>query len=818
MASAASGADAFCCFGCRFAASVAESDSDGESTRRAATRLGIAAFFAMNVMVFSMALWSEHLYDTSHLRPLEHALRELFGWLAFVATVPVLLLLGVPLAGSAWQELRRRRPSIDALIGTGVVAAFLLSIWHLITGGPLYFEVAAMVLVLVPLGRWIEAQAKLQAGRLLDRCSGLLPQHVTRLAENGPQSVAPEALAPGQQILLTPGERLAVDAILESPGQAEFDARLLSGESRPVTRAQGELIEAGAVLVGGDAVLRVLRPVGESRLAQIVEAARHARQQRGRMQRMAERLTPWFATLVATIAIVAFWVQLITRGLEPALLTSLAVVLIACPCALTLATSIAVWTALHRAATAGVLVRGGEALERLAELKAVRFDKTGTLTTDRPTVRTAFDPFGQPLAQLPSVLKQAASATRVSRHPYARAIADHLAQHIPAAARTAEPPTTNDRAVPERCAGDAQRTTRHGPDQYDDGTASRPAHSSAAAEDRTPVQTIPGRGLRVQLAREPGAWHPIDDVKPEPPHEKTPVRACQTKSDDGGSLWIGSERLMEEVGCVITPELREALRRQAAEDATVFVGHAGRIVAAFVIDDELRPEARAALDACRRAGLNTGVLSGDAPRRVARLARQLAVDAVGGCSPEQKAHHLRQVRQDVGPVAMVGDGFNDATALAAADVAVAMAAGVDLTRLVADVCLLNNDLRAFPWVVRLARRVRSIVRQNLLWCFGYNTAGMLLAAAGRLNPVLAAALMFASSVLVLLNSRRLAAVPLWNDADGRVRPRPTAPPCKAVPARPPLASETRLQVATAPDETQSVADESPRPSVAEAIP
>ena len=178
-----------------------------------------------------------------------------------------------------------------------------------------------------------------------------------------------------------------MDAILESPGQAEFDARLLSGESRPVTRAQGELIEAGAVLVGGDAVLRVLRPVGESRLAQIVEAARHARQQRGRMQRMAERLTPWFATLVATIAIVAFWVQLITRGLEPALLTSLAVVLIACPCALTLATSIAVWTALHRAATAGVLVRGGEALERLAELKAVRFDKTGTRITSRNTSR-----------------------------------------------------------------------------------------------------------------------------------------------------------------------------------------------------------------------------------------------------------------------------------------------------------------------------------------------------------------------------------------------------------------------------------------------
>ncbi|RMG34045.1 MAG: heavy metal translocating P-type ATPase [Planctomycetota bacterium] len=795
MRSAAVEETAYCCFGCRFAASVADTDDADDATRRAATRLGIAAFFAMNVMVFSMALWSEHLYDASRLQPLERAVRDLFRWLAFIGTVPVLLLLGVPLGGSAWRELSRRRPSMDVLVCAGVLAAFAMSLWHLWTGGPLYFEVTAMVLVLVPLGRWIEAQARLHAGRLLDRCGGLLPQRAVRLTSDGPRIVAPELLRPGDRIRLGIGERLAVDATLQEPAAAEFDTRLLTGESRPVGRVRGDEIPAGALAVSTDVTLVVLRPADRSRLAQILGEARRARKSRGRLQRLAERLTPWFTALVATTAAGTFLAHQARDGTETAILSALAVVLIACPCALTLATSLTVWTALQRAAAVGVLVRGGEALERLATVKAVRFDKTGTLTRDLPNVRAAFDESGRPLetargprsdtetpivetaasAALPlDVLEEVRAAAAASPHPFSRAIARFLREF------------------------DERNSSFHG-DNDRAGDRVAPLRSTRCGEPTT----LPGRGLRVDR-RPDGATRALSPA----------ARPSGTCTESGRSvIWIGSRQLMDEAGCRISEGLRRVLEHTADEQSCVYVGVGGRVVAAFVIDDELRPEASQALAACRRLGLDVGVLSGDTAARVTALGRVLSVPAIGGCSPHQKTQHLRDVRATIGPVAMVGDGFNDAAALSAADVAVAMAAGVDLTRVVADVCLLNNDLRGFPWAVRLARRARTIIRQNLLWSFGYNTVGMLAAATGRLNPVLAAALMFVSSLVVLINAQRAAGVPAWTEpslnADERSSPavvganRDPADGCRAecTESEPVAAVPTRDIAASVPEAT-----------------
>lgn len=687
--------DEYCCFGCRFAAQVTQDRGESGQVQWTLTRLGLAIFFTMAVMVFTMALWSRDVYGTEDLGAVGDTLTELFRWLCLIGALPVLFLLGVPVAASAVVDLTRGRVTSDLLVATGVTAAFAFSVVSLMTGGEaVYFEVPCMVLVLITLGRWIEAGGRVSAGRLLDSLDRLLPE-TARLIRDGEESeVATDSLNPEDVIRVSCGERIPADGVLVSSDSVSIDQQILTGESDAVLRRSGDDVFSGTVPLDSEIVLRVTRPAHQGTLSQILDAVQAARQERGRYQRLADRATAWFVPLVAVLAVAAFFLQGGLANVGTGLLAALAVTLIACPCALGLATSMAVWTALQRAAGRGVLIRSGEVLETLASVRAVRFDKTGTLTTGHPTVDDLLliDDDSESLVRSVAVA-MAGSST----HAFSRAIV-----------------------------------------KWENSEESSTREAAIVVRIDSAVRTLPGLGLEADV--------------------------CSGLDGAAFKVWMGSRRLLAAQEC----SLDEGLGQKLAEceqrgHSVVLVGWDGKVRGAFVLRETDRPEADAAIDDCRNLGLDVGILSGDRRFRVEQLGERLGIAAAGELLPTDKLSALEETRQSFGPVLMVGDGINDGPALAGADVAASLAGGTDLSRDVSGVCLLHDDLAGVPWVVTLSRHTRRIIRQNLIWAFGYNFVGMLLAVAGVLNPMIAAGLMFLSSLIVLGNSRRLAAFPLGHE-------------------------------------------------------
>jgi heavy metal translocating P-type ATPase len=673
--------DEYCCFGCRFAAQVSGENGEPGQVRWTLTRLGIAIFFTMNVMVFTMALWSHDIYEIDKSDAFAMSLSGLFRWLCLIAATPVLFLLGVPIAVSAWLELARGRVTTDLLVTFGVAAAFGYSVISVVNGtGHVYFEVSSMVLVMITLGRWLEARGRLETGVVLESLDSLLPETVVVVSGDNEREVRSVELQPGDLIRVPAGERIPVDGIVERFA-VSVDQQILTGESAPTVREPGDEVASGGIPVDYEAVVRVTRSVSQGTLSQVLEAVRKARASRGRYQQVADSVTVWFVPAAALIASGAALVRLDGAGTGDAILCGLAVILIACPCALGLATSVAVWAAMYRATQRGILFRSGEVLERLAEVRAVRFDKTGTLTTGVPRVVDVVCGANVERSVLESVTRGLAAR---STHVFSRAIVRSL---------------------------DAASTL-----------------GQKFVSSNEQIRVVSGRGLIGQCE--------IEGVLQ--------------------SAYLGSERFINEHKNAIDAGLQVAVQN-ARESSwpVVLVGWSGQVRGVFVLSEELRIEAAAAIDSCRSLKLDVGVLSGDSSLNVERLAERLGIPASGRMSPEDKLRAVEALRTEVGPVLMVGDGINDGPALAGADVAASMGSGTDLSRDASGICLLRDDLRNVPWMIELARQTRRVIRQNLAWAFGYNAVGMTLAAAGLLNPVFAALIMFGSSAVVLANSRRL---------------------------------------------------------------
>ncbi|MBI1310292.1 heavy metal translocating P-type ATPase [bacterium] len=721
--------DEYCCFGCRFAAQVTQDRGESGQVQWTLTRLGLAIFFTMAVMVFTMALWSRDVYGTEELGAVGDTLTELFRWLCLIGALPVLFLLGVPVAASAVVDLTRGRVTSDLLVATGVTAAFAFSVVSLLRGtGAIYFEVPSMVLVLVTLGRWIEAGGRVSTGRLLDSLDRLLPE-TARLIHDGQETdVATGSLKTGDVIRVLCGERIPADGVLLSAESVSIDQQILTGESDAVLRRSGDDVFSGTVPLDSEIVVRVTRSAHQGTLSQILDAVQTARQQRGRYQRLADRATTWFVPLVALLAIAAFFLQGGLADVGSGLLAALAVTLIACPCALGLATSMAVWTALQRAAGRGVLIRSGEVLETLAAVRAVRFDKTGTLTTGHPTVDDLLLPDGGS----PELVRDIAAALAgSSTHAFSRAIVEWAGREsLPVA--------------------DGRTTSEFTPTQSAIGICS-------------PVRTLSGLGLEADC-RLPGS---------ESPQKLKSPAHCESSAEAATRVWMGSRRLLASQNCGLDKSLDRALTDcEKRGQSVVLIGWDGEVRGAFMLRETDRPEVETAIADCQRLGLNVGILSGDRRFRVDQLGERLSIAAVGELLPADKLAALDAARRQFGPVLMVGDGINDGPALAGADVAASLAGGTDLSRDASGVCLLHDELAGVPWVIALSRQTRRIIRQNLMWAFGYNFAGMLLAVAGILNPIIAAGLMFLSSAVVLGNSRRLAAFPLGPESlpDARQSP------------------------------------------------
>ncbi|MCC6304686.1 MAG: heavy metal translocating P-type ATPase [Rhodobacteraceae bacterium] len=652
-------------------------------TRAARDRAILAAALALPVAVLEMG---------GHLVPAFHhwqaaRLGQTGAW-ALQAALTLVLLAGPGrefyLKGA--RSLWRRAPDMNALVMLGTAAAFLYSLVATFAPAVLpaasravYYEAAAVIVALVLLGRWLEARAKGEAGAAIRRLVALAPATALRLGPGGPEEVPAAGLAAGERVLIRPGARVPADGLVEE-GQSWVDESMLTGEPVPVAKAPGAAVTGGTVNGAGALTVRLVRTGEATTLARIVALVEGAQGAKLPVQALVDRITLWFVPAVLAVAAVtvAAWLAF-GPSLAHALVAGVSVLIIACPCAMGLATPVSIMVGLGRAAERGILVRRGEALQRLAGVTTVAFDKTGTLTEGRPRL-VAFDV--APGADADDLLALAAAVEARSEHPIARAVVEA------AAARGL--------ALP-------------------------------AAED---FAALPGRGVTARVG--------------------------------GRRVAVGAGRLMAEEGARAEAFAAPAEARARAGETVLFLAVDGVAAALIAVADTPRPGAAEAVAALHRLGIASAMITGDGAATAGAIAARLGIDRVEAeVLPAGKLASVRALAAS-GPVAFVGDGINDAPALAAADVGIAVGTGTDVAIEAGDVVLVAADPRAVAEAVTLARAILANIRQNLFWAFAYNVAliplaaGALYPATGLLlSPVLAAGAMAASSVIVVGNALRL---------------------------------------------------------------
>ncbi|MEM9144860.1 MAG: heavy metal translocating P-type ATPase [Pseudomonadota bacterium] len=618
----------------------------------------------------------------------EQSLGQTTNWLVQgVLTSLVLLGPGRRFFTTGVPALWRGAPDMNALVALGTLAAWGFSTVVLLTPGLLpaaaravYFEAAAVIVTLILLGRWLEARARARTGEAVRRLIGLAPS-TARVLRGGAEIETPvSALIPGDQVRVRPGERLPVDGVLLE-GRSFIDQSMLTGEPLPLEAAPGQRLVGGTVNGAGALTLRATRVGADTVLAQIVRMVEAAQATKLPIQAVVDRVTAWFVPAVLAVAMltVLTWLALGPAPAVPAALTAgVAVLIIACPCAMGLATPTSILVGTGRGAELGVLFRGGDALQALGQVDVVAFDKTGTLTEGRPVLTD--------LVTLDGVAENAlltaiAAVEARSEHPIARAVV-----------------------------AEAVRRGLEWP-------------------EAEAVESLPGIGVRGRAA--------------------------------GRRVLVGSARLLEREGLTVDPAL--AARFGAAGKTPLFAAIDGTAVGAIAVADPVRPETATALAELRALGVEIAMISGDTQATAAAIGAELGIDrVVAEVLPAGKVAALASLREGGRRVAFVGDGINDAPALAAADVGIAVGTGTDIAIDSADVVLMSGAPTGVARAIALSRATMGNIRQNLAWAFGYNTALIPVAAGAlapfggpMLSPMLAAAAMALSSVFVVGNALRL---------------------------------------------------------------
>jgi Cu+-exporting ATPase len=616
-------------------------------------------------------------------------------WLTFTMASPVVLWAAYPFHRAAWKNLRHGAATMDTLISVGTLAAFSWSVYALFWGeagipgmkmgftlglergagqSELYFEVACVVVMFILAGRYFEARAKRTSGAALRALLNLGAKDVAILRDGHEVRIPIGELVVGDRFVVRPGEKVATDGTIEE-GTSAIDASLLTGEPVPAEVGPGDAVTGATVNAGGRLVVRATRVGADTALAQIARLVTDAQNGKAPVQRLADRISAVFVPVVIALALgsLGFWFG---TGETPstAFTAGVAVLIIACPCALGLATPTALLVGTGRGAQLGILIKGPQVLESTRRIDTVVLDKTGTVTTGRMSLVSVISVDGTDEAE---VLRLGGALEDASEHPIAQAIA----------------------------AGARERL----------GTL-------PAVEGFTNLE-----GLGVQGVV------------------------------DGHGVIAGRERLLADWAMPLTPELEAA--KTAAEDlghTPVFVGWDGAIRAAIVVADTVKPTSAAAIRELRRLGLAPVLLTGDNQRAARSVADDVGIDTVvAEVLPSDKVDVVRRLQAEGKVVAMVGDGVNDAAALAQADLGIAMGTGTDVAIEASDLTLVRGDLRVAGDAIRLSRRTLRTIKTNLFWAFGYNVAALPLAAAGFLNPLIAGASMGLSSVFVVSNSLRL---------------------------------------------------------------
>mgnify|MGYP003859267417 CR=1 FL=1 len=680
------------------------------------------------------------------------------GWILLALTLPVQFGVALPLYRAAWGALRHGTANMEVLVLLGTLAAFFYSLALTLQGQAhhLYYETAAVIITLVLLGRTLEARARGQAKRALESLWNLLPREVLRWDGAAYRAVPLSEVQVGDRLLVRTGDRVPVDGVVLE-GRGWVDESAITGESLPQERTAGDRALGGALLVDGALHLEA-QAVGEGTLlAHIAQAVAQAQARKASIQRVADQIAAVFVPIVVAIALLTllgWW--LATRSLADALVPAVSVLVIACPCAVGLAVPIAMLTGATRAARAGVLIRGFEALERVWRIDTLVLDKTGTLTLGTPRL-VAIHTGG---ISETDALSLAAGLEQSVRHPLAEAILQAAQERGIAPAPVEQVQVVAGGGV--RAVGVSQDRERQGAPPCAPTPLSHAVGKGQGVRAHETLLLGSPRFLQEQGVELDGFSEPPPlgfpckqgraegDTFSEPPPLGSPCK-------QGEPSKLGSPR---EAGAT-SPTLgspREAggTLRRGAENFPVLLAVDGRIVAGFEFADEPLPEVAETLRALRQAGLRLVLCSGDRAEAVAAFAERVGIDEWHAAQlPHQKAEVVRRLQAEGRRVAFVGDGINDAPALAEADLGVVVATGTQLAAENADLMLLNRDLRTLLTALRLSQAMYRVIRQNLFFAFVYNTLGIPLAAMGYLNPMVAALAMSLSSVSVVGNALRL---------------------------------------------------------------
>lgn len=654
----------FCCYGCFIGWQAARGGGDDVVAAAFLIRLGLGAFLAMNIMLFSLLLYSEALDG------IDGWLKPYFHGLLWVLATPVLVILGGPFFKEAFEAARRARLVSSILVVIGTSAAYTYSAIVTLEGGDrVYFDAVAIVLVLFTLGRYLEADGRARAARSL-RPMMEAERLEVRCVEDGLEIFRPLAdIETGMLVRIEPGERIGVDGVVRE-GVSQAEESSITGEPWPLPKNPGASVLAGSI--NGDGTLLVETSVAglASRWIAICRDVRAALSRPTRAQKLAEMVAGAFIPLVIALAAGTIWVGWQNGAGEAALMSGLAVLVVACPCALGLATPLATSVAIARLAEAGILVRSGVVLETLANIRIMALDKTGTLTAGRCKCRDVIVDNVDP----DNALERAASLATTSEHPLSKAIC-------------------------------------------------RAAHDQDI--DILPisnVEIVPGMGVRGVM--------------------------------DGDVMLLGSDRWLEREGIRISDKLRaKALVAAEKGQMVSMIAWQGVARSLLTFDDARHPDAETLISTLERDGIQAIILTGDGALQTERFCRLIgATEWSAELMPEDKRDKLAHLASGGRPLAMVGDGANDALALTTASVGIAVGGATELTRETADVVLPPVGITALPELLRIARLARQTIRTNLLWAFGYNSIALVLAMIGILQPVVAAALMAGSSLFVVVNT------------------------------------------------------------------